>query len=141
MLTQDEIKHLHDDYCRLSGLTVPLTMQRIMAWEQWGVHNFTKEDLRLVIKALQAKIFQHRKTITCLKFSTLIQNTEWFSEDLAEAKALNRVRRPDPERQKVLAATCRVVDKPNENPTMTAAQIMEQHSAMAKLLHDFNTTL
>lgn len=123
MTTQDRIKSLHDLYCRLTGMTIPLTMPRIYQWEFWLSKGFEEKDLYSVIRMLNVKISQGIKTITCLKFHYLIGNIDWFEEDLAEANALKRRPPPETPRQEILRATGR--PKPEEDTCRTAAQVLD----------------
>lgn len=132
MITQNQIQELHRNYCSLTGITIPLTMQRIYQWEAWGVSGWTRDDLALVIRHLKEKIRRGQKTISCLRFGYLIGNTEWFGEDLGEAQAVakNQVRHTP--RESVLRATCRETQMPDK--VRTAEQIMAGNEALKALL-------
>lgn len=120
-LNADAITKLHEKYCGLTGLRVPLTLGRIWNWEQWCLKGYSEADLEVTIQFLQQKIKANRKTISCLKFSNLIGNTEWFDEDLAEARAIARQPRTTP-REKILQATGR--KEPEKVTCRSAADVL-----------------
>lgn len=80
---------LHAVYCGLTGLTVPLSIQRIFAWSAWA-KEFDVKDLRLVVGWLQGQIKQKRKWPSSLLFSRLIADSEEFGEHLSMARAESR---------------------------------------------------
>lgn len=108
MINQSQIEHLHSSYCTLTGISIPLTMQRIYQWEAWGACGYSEKDLAAVVKLLKEKIRRQRKTISCLRFSCLIGNTEWFGEDLGEVQANNRGPVRCADRESVLKSTGRI---------------------------------
>jgi len=122
----------------MTGLEVPLTMQRMFMWERWLHEKLTIDDLQLVIEVLRRKIKAGKKTLACLKFTNLIGNTEFFTEDLAEARQLARLPKVDEERASVLRATGRPTY--HDKPARTAAQVLADQEAF-KAFRAFKETL
>jgi len=135
---EETIKELHGCYCRMSGLEVPLTMQRMFTWERWIHEKLTIDDLRLVIEVLRRKIKAGKKTLACLKFTNLIGNVEFFTEDLAEARQLARLPKSEPDKESVLRATGRPTH--HDKPPRTAAQVLADQEAFRKF-REFKETL
>lgn len=107
MRDDSHIRALHKVYCDQTDLSVPLSMDRIFMWERWLVEGHTAQDLTTVVRFLKGKIKAGTKTFACLRFHYLIGNLEFFSEDLAEAKALARASKPEPARASVMRSTGR----------------------------------
>ena len=136
--SEETIKELHGCYCRMTGLEVPLTMQRMFTWERWLHEKLTIDDLRLVIEVLRRKIKAGKKTLACLKFTNLIGNTEFFTEDLAEARQMARLPKVDEGRASVLRATGRPIH--HDKPPRTAAQVVADEEAF-KAFREFGNSL
>lgn len=130
-IDRTKIPELHAIYERMTGLEVPLTLQRNFQWEAWLVNEWTEDDLRLVVEVLRRKIKAGHKTLSCLRFSTLIGNTEWFAEDLAEAKALARRPQEDRGRSEALRATGRP-SAPEPAPARKAGDVLAAGRAFAE---------
>lgn len=127
---------LHAAYCSLTGMDLPLTMQRIFSWTAFKAKGWTKEDLALVIRHLQRKIRLARKWPSALLFRNLIERLDYFDEELSEARAMARAPKIDKGKADVLRAT----DRHHEPPTSqckTCEQVMKEHQQMAALLKDF----
>lgn len=123
-----KLQALHDCYCRCTGLTMGF---RLLAWQAFSA-KFTVEDLSLVIRHLKRKLSGDRLR-TALKFHYLIENLEYFEEDLAEARALARVPAPRPNRESMLRATGRDA-QPATPPARSTAEIIASENALRQLL-------
>lgn len=110
------VQPLHNTYCLLTNLVLPLTLSRIWKWEVFRTQ-FTESDLRFVIRHIQSN--QDRVwAVRMLRFSAIIEDCERFSEHLAEAKANQRQKQGQikPGLAQVLSATGRSTDKPQPEP-------------------------
>lgn len=119
-----DIESMHAAYVRGTGLDLPLTMQSIFTWERLWAEGVRAADVALVIGHLRRRA-KAEKSARGFRFSTFIGRTDLFVEDLAEARAANRVQRPDPSRTEALAATGRPATAPLP-PSRTAAAIIEK---------------
>jgi len=122
MSTQEVIETLHGLYCRQTGQTVRLSMDRIFIWEVWLARGFTKEDLFDLVRHLRSEIQQARRNPGCLKFSNLIGHPDTFEEDLALLRAHQRPKAP-PSRTIRSGATERIVSDPNTRDTSVPARV------------------
>lgn len=122
---------LHECYCRCSGITIKFDTKRMFVWREFAAR-FNAADLELVIRHLKRKLTGDRLR-TALKFHYLIENLEYFEEDLAEARALVRVPAPRPNRESMLRATGRSV-QPETAPARTVAEIIASENALRELL-------
>lgn len=127
--SQDQISQIHQMYIRSTGLSIPLTMRCIYAWEIWIAKGFTVADLSLVVQHLRMKYRGDRlRFLQACRFIWLIENTDSFGEHLAEAKALARRPVPNQPRESVLNATGRRTDLGGP-PARSAAQILAGKAA------------
>jgi hypothetical protein len=133
MNQQERVKSLHDLYQTLSGLEITLTMQGIYTWEAWLAKGFCEDDLRLVIEHLRRKVKDGKRMISTLRFSKLIGYTDYFAEDLAEARALARKPVVDSGKAQALASTGRTCDTPQAK-VRTAGEVLRGNEALKKLL-------
>ena len=126
-MTTIQTKTLHDEYNRLTGLDIPYSMSKHYGWEQWIVHGYTQSDLAPVVNYIRRRIKERRREKESLLFRNLIQNYDNFGEDLAMAKAENRVPQRT-ERDRVLAAVGRpsVLDR----EPVTPGQVMAGDKAL-----------
>lgn len=90
------IAELHRAYCELIGEEIPLTMDREYAWSVFRSRGYGADELRLVVFEVRRAIDRQERKPGALKFRNLIVNIDWFDEDLAEARANLRNRRPPP---------------------------------------------
>lgn len=125
------VQALHACYMQRSGLEIPLTMGRIMAWNQWRSHGFTEGDLEAVIALTKRRIAEKRKWEGSLHFSKLIENISHFEEMLAEARAWRRAPVVDKARAQVLQATGRPAPVV-EVKTVAAGDVLATAEAFAK---------
>lgn len=104
---------LHDLYNSLTGLDLKKNMAFLYYWEVWQAEGFTTDDLICVVRYLQRKIKSGQRKIESLRFRNLIQNTEWFCDELSMARADRRnQQRPNRNLQEVLRATGRPTEPP-----------------------------
>jgi len=109
MTTRLHIESLHKLYGQLTGLVIPLDMQRESMWYEWQRRGHGEQELREVVAHLQRGIREQRRNVGALKFRNLIGSPDYFEEDLAEARASRRAHaaKPAAPRASVLAATGR----------------------------------
>lgn len=125
-MTTTDTQSLHATYQRLTGMDVPYSMQRHYSWELWLVNKFTQSDLETVVRLIRKRIQEKRRRPEALKFHNLIQNTELFGEDLAEAKA--EFRKPvETARSRIMEQTGRPLTTQPE--ARSAAQILAAEKA------------
>lgn len=105
----EQIKKLHAAYCTLTGFRISLDMMREGVWFEWLRKGFTQEDLQLVVRHLRKGINDGQRNAGALKFSNLIGQVDHFEEDLAMARAGQKVAKAagDPNRAAVLQQTGR----------------------------------
>lgn len=115
------IKAMHNAYQQFTGLSLPLTMQRVSAWREFLAMGYGADDLKVTVSMLQSKINSGAKTLTCLRFGNLIGNLEWFSEDCAEAKAIARTPKVNHGLNQVLRATGRPTKQEEVKVTVRSA--------------------
>jgi hypothetical protein len=94
MNTEQSIKRLHDEYLRLVGGKLLLTLDRMYWWGQWASHGWGVEDLRTVIGHLQQQIAKGKRYHGALRWSRLIQQADVFEEELILANAERRNAKP-----------------------------------------------
>ena len=107
--TRQIIERLHALYIQLTGLSIPLDMQRETMWFEWQRRGHGEQELRDVVAHLRRGIREQRRNMGSLKFRNLIGQPDYFEEDLAEARAARRAfqARPQGDKQSVLNATGR----------------------------------
>ena len=110
--TRQRIELLHKLYGQLTGLLIPLDMQRESMWFEWQRRGHGELELREVVAHLQRGIREQRRNVGALKFRNLIGSPDYFEEDLAEARANRRAAaaKPSPPLASVLRATGRPVE-------------------------------
>lgn len=122
------VRSFHEVYCAVTGLKVPLTMDRIFAWNNFRGHGYTQDDVKAVVALLRRKIQLKQRWSSALNFRNLIQNLSVFEEDLAEARACARTPQVDRGKAEVLRATGRDPSPP-KNPVRTPEQILAADKA------------
>lgn len=130
-----QIKALHETYCRLTGLTIRLSYDRHRAWFDFLQAGFSPDDLALVISYLKKGIAQNDRNPGALKFHNLVQQLDYFEEDLAMARKPERPR-PAPEpRQQTVGDTTRQLDAaaPEKSPEEISQLAQEQLTKLAAL--------
>ncbi len=133
MVDRTRIEPLHALYQAMSGLSVPLSVGMHYTWEAWMLRGFTDDDLRLTIEFLRRKIKEGRKTLACLRFSTFIGNTDYFAEDLAEARALSRRPPIDTGRREALRSSGREATPPTPD-AKPVRDVIAGNKALKELL-------
>lgn len=111
------IRDFHAVFEQLSGSKFTLDYCRMDAWRQFINYRrnepYTHDDLRLVWRFLRKQIIAGKRNAGALKFRNIIQNPDYFEEDLAEAKgdAERSSKPPMPARKVVVYGnTTRVVE-------------------------------
>jgi len=107
--TRKRIEDLHQIYCQVTGLIIPLDMQRETIWFEWQRRGHGAPELREVVAHLRRGIREQKRNPGALKFRNLIGMPDYFEEDLAEARAARRAfqARPQGQLAGVLKATGR----------------------------------
>lgn len=106
------IPELHRLYVELTGHKITLHSGREGMWAAWlhfrREEPFTSEDLRVTINHLWRGIKDGSRQPGSLRFSNLIEQPDYFEENLALARApVRRPPQPNPARQAALEATGR----------------------------------
>ncbi len=86
------VEKLHAVYARSTGFELRLDYARIRAWHDFIQAGLGEADLALVVGYLRRKIAAGDRNPGALKFSNLIVQLDRFEEDLALARAENRIR-------------------------------------------------
>lgn len=97
-----ELLALHKVYVAITNRDMPMTMRMAFAWEDWVGHGFCESDLRLVVSHIKDLIKDNRRRPESFRFHNLIEDTDRFLEDLAEARALARKPKVDAGKAAVL---------------------------------------
>ena len=110
------IEALHKLYGELTGLLIPLDMQRESMWFEWQRRGHGERELREVVAHLRRGIREQKRNPGSLKFRNLIGMPDYFEEDLAEARAARRAFQSKPQGQlaSVLSATGRYTQPKGE---------------------------
>lgn len=123
--TRKKIEDLHTLYGQLTGLIIPLDMQRESMWFEWQRRGHGAPELREVVAHLRRGIREQKRNPGALKFRNLIGMPDYFEEDLAEARASRRAYQARPQGQlaSVLKATGRDIQPKGE--AKSSAEILE----------------
>jgi len=140
MLTFREAESLHALYNELVGtMGVPWTMQRLLAWECFGLQ-FTAEDLKLVVAFIKRRQVAKRPCRS-LNFRSLISGPnalDWFAEDLSEARTEQLVRNKIREQQGPIARNHALLSigrpMPEPDRVKSAEDIMRGNEAFKQFL-------
>jgi hypothetical protein len=118
--TRQKIEALHALYGQLTGLVIPLDMQRESIWYEWQRRGHDAQALREVVAHLRRGIRDQKRNPGALKFRNLIGMPDYFEEDLAEARAARRAfqSRPQGHLASVLKSTGRLVEPKGEAKTI-----------------------
>ncbi len=118
------IERLHALYVQLTGLAIPLDMQRETIWFEWQRRGHGEQELRDVVAHLRRGIREQRRNPGALKFRNLIGQPDYFEEDLAEARAAQRAfrARPQGDKRSVLKTAGR--DTSPKGAAKSAAEIV-----------------
>jgi hypothetical protein len=114
--TRQRIEALHKLYGELTGLLIPLDMQRESMWYEWQRRGHGPQELREVVAHLRRGIREQKRNPGALKFRNLIGMPDFFEEDLAEARAARRAfqSRPQGQLAHVLQASGRDIQPKGE---------------------------
>jgi len=85
-MSRELAEKLHRIYCAETGLEIPLRMGRDRAWFEWMRAGNTAQDLVMVIRFLKKGIARQARNLGCLRFKNLIEQVDYFDEELAMAK-------------------------------------------------------
>lgn len=132
-----QTRELHDEYCRLTKLTVRYDMARHFQWESWLSQGYTREDLALVIAYIWRRIKAHKREKESFKLCALIDDKARFEDDISMARsermvASKTVTMP-PSRASALRSTGRPTDAPSR-PIRTPAAILGQSPTVPELI-------
>jgi len=99
------VRAFHAAYVRETGLTVSLGFDRQRTWHtllslQFGEPPafLTVADLVMVIRHLRIGISKGERNHGCLRFRNLIEQPDYFEEELAMARKIAGLRKPQPAR-------------------------------------------
>ena len=126
-----EIASMHQAYVRGTGLQIALDMQRELVWGSVYQRGIRTADIVLVIEHMKRKA-KAQQPVRSFTFRNLIGNVDYLEEDIAEAKAANRVSRPHPNKASVLQATGRTA-APVPPPSRSAGEIVSSDKFLAGL--------
>lgn len=82
-----KFQDLHDIYCKLSKMPIPLRFNREQSWHEFTRCGFTKADLEMVMNRLVALIERGERKIESLKFSNVVEQLDRFEEELYLGRA------------------------------------------------------
>lgn len=126
-----EIASMHEAYVRGTGLQIALDMQRELVWGSVYQRGIRTADIVLVIEHMKRKA-KAQQPVRSFTFRNLIGNVDYLEEDIAEAKAANRVNRPHANKASVLQATGRPA-APVPPPSRSAGEIVSSDKFLAGL--------
>lgn len=86
------VRELHAAYCTATGMELPLRFGRDRAWSAFVEAGNTKADLLLVISHLKRGIAREERNAGCLRFRNLIEQLDYFDEELALARKASGAR-------------------------------------------------
>lgn len=122
----EQIKILHETYCEFSGCDISLGFGRDRDWYEFIKAGFDQDDLRLVLIYLRRGIKTGQRNPGCMKFSNVVQNLDYFEEDLALARAYVRNNRPKTNRQAAIDVFRPTVDESRLDHSLPAKEIMDK---------------
>ncbi len=132
MTTTAQIKSMHEEYCRITGLDLPFSMKHHFQWEVWAAH-FTMADLALVVAYIRRRIKEKKRERESLKFSLLIGDYDRFAEDLSMARSESRIPPIAPHKAATLRSSGRLDVEPSR-PSKTPAEIIKSEEFAQKWL-------
>jgi hypothetical protein len=125
----ENIRSFHELFEKLSGARFTLDYCRMDAWRQFINYRrhepYTHDDLRLVWRHLRKQILNGKRNAGALKFRNIIQNPDYFEEDLIEAQgeAERASKPPQPKTQVVTYGnTTRVIEADNTQHNAVSIQ-------------------
>jgi len=129
------VEQLHETYCSETGLEVPCTMFRLLAWDSFIHRNHNRDQLITVCRHLQKQVKNGRRSIGCLAFHLIVCDLEFFEEQLAEANALARKPQYSPGKAQVLRDSQRLPDPPP--PQEQSAATLIERLKLSKQLREW----
>lgn len=88
--TTEDTRSLHAHYTRLTGLSIPYSMQLHFRYEYFIASGCTAEDLGVVIKYIQRRIREGKREKESLLPRNMLRDYSNFQEDLSMARAEQR---------------------------------------------------
>lgn len=82
--TEPRARALHAWFCDQTGQKIPLSMDRLLRWQEWMVAGHNGPELRKVIIYLRKQINAGKRNDGSLKLSNILR-IEQFEEDLGLA--------------------------------------------------------
>lgn len=135
----EEVRPLHDLYCKLTNREMPLSITMIFSWVQWKSHGWGEDELHLVVNHIKTMISKGRRYRESFRFNNLIMDTMRFQEDLSEARALSRIPKVDQGKASVLRGTFRPAE-PSTPDAKPAGEILSRME-IAKRLKELRLNL
>ena len=124
--TPEIVRNFHAAYCRETDLPVSLGFDRQRSWDillsmPFGdpPASLTIGDLELVIRYLRKGIAKGDRNPGCLRFRNLIEQPDYFEEELAMARKVARLRQRPAARQEATTVA---------HPDGGSVTRMEQHT-------------
>lgn len=126
-----DIQAMHATYVRCTGQQIALNWSRELQWlEVWNL-GIRAPDIELVVAHMRRKAAAQRP-VRSFAFRTFVGNPEALEEDIAEAKAQNRVQRVHPGKAAVLQASGRPA-APEPPPSRSVGEIVTSEKFLAGL--------
>jgi hypothetical protein len=125
---QDQIVKLHQLYCDLLGMVLPLHAHHERMWFDAIRDGVSEERLRSVIASRKRDVVSGKRYRNCLLLRNLIGSPDIVADLLNEAAMLEASKRafaPNPARDSVLRATGRVSEKPKTEAKSVGQLIKE----------------
>lgn len=115
MSTADQLRSLHETYCRLTGLEIRFGFECESIWFSWQRDGYTEDDLKITIAYIQRLYCKQPRILApCLRIHKLIGDLLNFSEMLAEARKVVRVKEENANKASVLRGTGRATEEVKE---------------------------
>jgi hypothetical protein len=126
------VQDFHHCYRQSTGLDVSLNFYRESMWREWFRYGethcggFTQDDLRAVVELRKFRAKNKMQGYHTLAFNALIGSPDVMEEDLSEARAKSRQRKPSA-RDAILRATGRPTEP--TRAAVTAGNVIEGERA------------
>lgn len=150
-MDNEKIKALHAAYCEASGMPLVLSPKRRFAWDNWIAHGsqatppWDVDQLRGVIQFLHTEIRAGdratggRRTAAALRFAYLVEDPEWFEQELQLARKAYLVQQRLAKKPKFAADEASVrratgrPDAPPDPAPRSVAQIIDDPGRQSRL--------
>ena len=129
--TQTEIQQMHETYVRCTGQQITLDWSRELQWLAVWNKGIRAPDIELVVAHMRRKS-KAQQPVRSFTFRNFVGNAEALEEDIAEAKAANRVQRVHPGKSAVLQASGRPA-APEPPPARSVGEIVTSEKFLAGL--------